>query len=278
MRVVITGARGMLGQDLAQKFSTSHDVISLSKGEMDITSENLVRTKMRQIAPDVILHAAAFTRVDDAETNREKSFQINAQGTRNVAVAAAECQASLVYYSTDYVFSGQCSIPYQESDLPDPVNYYGFTKLQGEREIQSLCPAHLIIRTSWLFGSGGKNFVCTIARAAREKIELEVVEDQLGKPTWTSDLAQISLGLLEDGRRGLYHVTNSGQCSWFEFAREIVSELDLPCQVRPVSAERFPRTASRPGYSVLDNTALRRDGYPELRSWREALRMFLGSF
>ena len=277
MRVVITGARGMLGQDLAQKFSTSHDVISLSKGEMDITSEDLVRTKMRQIAPDVILHAAAFTRVDDAETNREKSFQINAQGTRNVAVAAAECQASLVYYSTDYVFSGQRSMPYQESDLPDPVNYYGFTKLQGEREIQSLCPAHLIIRTSWLFGKGGENFVCSIARAARERGELEVVEDQHGKPTWTSDLAEMSLGLVEDERRGLYHVTNSGECSWFEFAREIVSELDLPCQVRPVLTDRFHRPARRPSYSVLDNTALGRDGYPELRSWRDALRIFLGS-
>ena len=278
MRVVITGARGMLAQDLARKFSTAHEVVPLSKSEMDVTSESRVRTRMDQIGPDVILHAAAFTRVDDAEINREKSFQINVQGTRNVAVAAAECRASLLYYSTDYVFSGHRSIPYQESDPPAPINYYGFTKLQGEREIQSLCPAHLIIRTSWLFGSGGKNFVCTIARAAREKIELEVVEDQLGKPTWTSDLAQISLGLVEDGRRGLYHVTNSGQCSWFEFARQIVSELGLPCQVRPVSAERFPRTASRPGYSVLDNTALRRDGYPELRSWREALRMFLGSF
>jgi dTDP-4-dehydrorhamnose reductase len=275
MRIVITGARGMLAQDLIQKFSARHDVVALPKSEMDVTSESLVRARMDQIGPDVILHAAAFTGVDDAETHREKSFQINAQGTRNLAVAASECRASLLYYSTDYVFPGHHSIPYQESDLPDPVNYYGFTKLQGEREILSLCPAHLIIRTSWLFGAGGENFVCTIARAAREKSELEVVEDQMGKPTWTSDLAEMSLALVEDGRRGLYHVTNSGECSWFEFARQIVSELGLHCRVRPVGTDRFPRPARRPNYSVLANSALHRDGYPELRSWKKALGIFL---
>ncbi len=267
----------MLGRALARKFSIDHDVIALSKGEMDVTAEDLVRSKMRQIDPDAILHTAAFTRVDEAETNREKSFRINAEGARIVAEAATACRASLLYYSTDYVFSGQRSIPYQESDLPEPVNYYGLTKLQGEREIQALCPAHLIIRTSWLFGEGGDNFVCTIARAARKQVELKVVEDQRGKPTWTSDLADTSLALVEDERRGVYHVTNSGHCSWFELASEIVSELALPCRVRPVPTDCTPRPARRPSYSVLDNTALGRDGYPELRSWKDALRSFLRS-
>lgn len=275
MRVAITGAQGLLGQDLTRIFATHHEVLAFSRNELDVTVESRVRRRLRDLEPDWILHAAAFTQVDAAETQHEKTFETNVHGAKNVALAAAECGASILYYSTDYVFSGLATAPYREDDPTDPVNYYGFSKRQGERVVQSLCPASLIIRTSWLFGAGGNDFVSAIVKAAKNKGQLEVVADQRGKPTWTKDLADMSHRLVENQETGIYHVTNSGDCSWFEFARAIGSYLDLPCKIFPVRTDQDPRPAKRPPYSVLDNYALRRDGYSELRSWNEALAAFL---
>lgn len=277
MRIAITGAQGMLGQELTSVFSGRHEVFALSRKDLDVTVESQVEKRLREIAPEWILHAAAFTQVDDAETSRAKALEINAHGARNVALAADECGSCILYYSTDYVFSGLGTTPYREDDPTDPVNYYGFSKLEGERLVRSLCPASLIIRTSWLYGRGGEHFVGAIAEAAKNKRRLEVVEDQRGKPTWTTDLAGMSCRLVESRETGIYHVTNSGDCSWFEFARAIVSALSLPCEILPVSTARYPRPAKRPRYSVLDNYGLRRDGYGELQSWSEALEAFLRS-
>ncbi len=275
MRVAITGAQGMLGQDLTRIFASHHEVLALSRSELDVTVESRVRKRLRELEPDWILHAAAFTRVDEAETRHEQAFATNVHGAQNVALAATECGASILYYSTDYVFSGLATAPYREDDPTDPVNYYGFSKRQGERVVQSLCPTSLIIRTSWLFGAGGNDFVSAIVEAAKDKGRLEVVADQRGKPTWTKDLAGMSHRLVENQETGIYHVTNSGDCSWFEFARAIGGYLDLPCEILPVSTAQYPRPAKRPPYSVLDNYSLRRDGYGELRSWNEALAAFL---
>jgi len=275
MRVVITGAQGMLGRDLTCVFGSHHNVVALSKKDLDVTVTSQVRNKLQELKPDWILHAAAFTNVDDAEVQRENTLKVNVHGTRNVAQAAARCGASVLYYSTDYVFSGQAKTPYKEDSRTDPVNYYGFSKLQGERQVLSLCPSNLIIRTSWLFGSEGTHFVSAIAKAAKEKNRLEVVKDQRGKPTWTSDLARMSRSLVENKATGIYHVTNSGDCSWFEFACDIVRILNLPCKILPVNTGQYPRPAKRPYYSVLDNHGLKRDGYGELRSWNEALEAFL---
>lgn len=277
MRVLILGAGGMLGQALHAHFSTDHDVTALNRSDLDVTVEASVRKAIRDLQPQWVLHAAAFTRVDDAESLRQEALRVNAYGARNAALAAAESGASLLYYSTDYVFSGNRTIPYTESDLPNPVNHYGATKLLGEHFVRSLCPSHLILRTSWLFGEGGGNFVSSIIAVARSKERLEVVADQEGKPTWTGDLARMSATLTQTGASGLFHVTNSGHTSWYDFAKAIVEEMQIPCRIDPVTTDRYPRAARRPRFSVLENAELRRQGYPEMPHWRTALTNFLKS-
>ena len=275
MRIAITGTTGMLGQVLCQVLARRHDLFPLPIDKLDITSLEDTRRLIWKADPDWVIHVAAFTQVDQAELKPFEAYRVNALGTRNVAVAALECDATVLYYSTDYVFSGKTGEPYREWDQPDPINHYGRSKLAGEAFVRSLCPRHLIIRTSWLFGPGGVNFVGKVLERASAQKRIEVVDDQRGSPTLTHDLAEMTLRLLERESRGTYHVTNFGSCTWFQFAREIVSHRGIRVDVVPVSSAAFPSPAARPSQSALDNYMLKCEGIPLLPPWQDALARYL---
>ncbi len=276
MKIAITGATGMLGQALAKTFSR-HSLTLLSSRDLDVTSLEDVRRMVADLLPDWIVHAAAYTRVDAAESDSFEAYRVNALGTRNMALAARESESGLVYFSTDYVFDGAQGRPYREWDPTRPLSVYGDSKLAGEYFLRALCPRHLIVRTSWLFGSGGSHFVGKIMAAAREKEFLEVVSDQRGSPTFASDLAYMTLCLVEAEKNDTYHVTNSGNCSWEEFAREIISLCDLKSEVRPIQSADLAAPARRPCNSVLENYLLQLEGMPLLRTWQSSLAAFLGT-
>jgi dTDP-4-dehydrorhamnose reductase len=276
MKIVITGATGMLGQALTKTFS-KHSLTLLSSRDLDVASLESVRRVVADLKPDWIIHAAAYTQVDAAESNSLEAYRINALGTRNTALAAHENGSGLAYYSTDYVFDGTQEQPYREWDPTHPVNVYGASKLAGECFLKSLCPKHLIVRTSGLFGAGGSHFVGKIMAAAKETKSLKVVSDQRGSPTFTTDLAYMTLCLVEAQKRGTYHVTNSGHCSWEEFAREIISLCDFDTEVLPITSADLAAPARRPHHSVLDNYLLQLEGMPLLRTWQSALAAFLGT-
>lgn len=266
----------MLGKRLVEATSARHQTYAFTRRELDITSMRDVRGKVGEVKPDWIVHAAAFTRVNEAESNPE-AFRVNALGSRNLAAAAFENGSSMLYFSTDYVFDGRSCKPYREWDRTSPINEYGKSKLAGENFVRSLCPNHLIIRTSWLFGPDGSNFVDKIIELARGGGLLKVVNDQRGSPTYTRDLAVASLALLERGSRGVYHVTNSDDCSWHEFAQTILRIAGLHNEVAPDSTRERPAEAHRPAYSVLDNCMLKLEGRPPLRNWGEAVAAYLES-
>ena len=274
MKIAITGSTGMLGQALCKAFA-KHSIYPLSSGQPDVASLHDVRQKFSKLKPDWILHTAALTRVDEAESNPFEAYRVNALGARNLAAVAAENGSRLVYYSTDYVFDGTQKRPYREWDPTHPLNEYGRSKLAGEFFVRSLCPLHLIVRTSWLFGSKGSHFVEKILQLAQVKESLDVVSDQRGSPTFTSDLAYMTLCLVEGKKIGTYHVTNSGNCSWHELACEIVSLSGLSLQVNPIESSAFSTPTRRPANSVLENYLLELEGISLLRTWKSALEAFL---
>jgi len=276
MRIVIVGARGMLGTDLMRAFGGRGELTGLDIEELDITDEARCRACIGALSPDVVINAAAMTRVDDCESHAEEAFRVNGVGAGNVAAAASESGARLVHYSTDYVFDGRKQGPYVEEDPPSPLGVYGRTKLQGEELVRARCGEHIIIRTAWLFGCDGPNFIRTILAAARNGRHLRVVNDQLGSPTYTVDLAENSVRLVEAGVRGTYHVTNGGTCTWYELARFALDCVGMGlARVDPVTTAEYPRPAPRPANSVLANARLLSEGFPALRHWTEAVREYL---
>ncbi len=276
MRVLVTGARGMLGTALCRCLSREHMVIAATKDEFDVTDEGTTRRAIRTAQPDVVVHAAAYTRVDDAETQRETAFAVNALGTRHVAQGCEDAGARLIYISTDYVFDGKKGRPYVETDPPIPLGSYGASKLEGEREAFRLGARALIVRASWLFGPGGANFVRAIYTRAREGGALRVVDDQVGSPTYSPDLAEAIDRLIAVQTRGIVHVANSGYCTWFQFAEAIVKEAGMPdVPLIPVATEALNRPAPRPRYSVLETARYASLTGHTLRPWREALREYL---
>lgn len=279
MKIAVTGATGMLGRALCQALSGAHIVYPFSSESLDVKSREAVSQTFQKLKPDWVVHAAAYTRVDEAESDPLEAHRVNALGTRNVATAAYQTESTLLYYSTDYVFDGKLGKPYREWDAASPLNEYGRSKLAGEFFVRTLSPAHLIVRTSWLFGPPGEhspaNFVSKILERARGQRALNVVNDQRGSPTFAPDLAKMTLCLLGRAARGTYHVTNSENSSWYEFAREIVSLKNLNVQVYPIQSKRLPGLAPRPTNSVLDNYLLQLETIPLLRPWKEALAEFL---
>jgi len=262
----------MLGSDLMRVFQGSCDVRGYDIEDFDITDPDQCRARIEKFRPDVIINAAAFTRVDDCESREEEAFRVNARGPGNLATAAEEVGALLVHYSTDYVFDGEKEGGYREEDPTGPLNVYGRSKLAGEDLIRLRCGNHLIMRTSWLFGSNGVNFIRTIVNAAKANRPLRVVHDQRGSPTYTLDLAAHTARLIAAGCRGIYHVTCSGSCTWYELAR-----FSLQCsglthvETTPVTTAVFPRPATRPANSVLENARLLREGLPLMRHWTDAV-------
>jgi dTDP-4-dehydrorhamnose reductase len=275
MKVVLTGASGMLGHDLQIAFKDT-EVAGFSSASLDVTKLDAVVERIRNAGPDIVIHAAAFTNVDRCESEPEKAYLVNGIGTRNVAMACEEAGCPVVYISSDYVFNGRKASPYNEWDDPNPVNTYGLSKLMGERFVSTLTNRFYIVRTSWLYGREGKNFVDTIIRLLSEKERIEVVNDQVGCPTYTLDLARKVRELIGKGY-GIYHVTNTGTCSWFDFAVAIAAKKGISKNIVPVTSLQFKRPAERPASSVLGNTMLRLEGIGELRNWEEALGEYLNS-
>ena len=270
--ILVIGAKGMLGRDLMA--TLAGDVRGVDIDDVDITSLASVQRVLVTLKPEVIINAAAYTDVDGCETNGELAMQVNGEGVGNLALIAREIGAKLVQISTDYVFDGSKGIPYLEDDQPNPLNIYGQSKLAGELNARAV-PDHLIVRTQWLFGMHGKNFVDTMLRLAREKTELAVVDDQVGSPTWTVDLGLAIRALLEKGCCGTYHAVNAELCSWYEFARAIFFEAGLQVSVIPQSTRELGRPAPRPLFSALDCEKLFQDAHIRLEPWREALRKYL---
>jgi dTDP-4-dehydrorhamnose reductase len=270
--ILVIGANGMLGHDLMA--TLKGDVRGLDLPEIDITSLESVRRVLLTLKPEIIINAAAYTDVDGCESNVEQAMAVNGEGVGLLALTAREIGAKLVQFSTDYVFNGSKGTPYVEDDPLEPLSIYGESKLAGELNA-AMAPEFLIVRTQWLYGIHGKNFVETMLRLATEKSELAVVVDQIGSPTFTKDLAAAVKALLDKGCGGVYHVANSGFCSWNEFARAIFTEEGLAITVNPMTTEQLNRAAKRPLYSTLDCSKLERDCSCQPRHWREALREYL---
>lgn len=271
MRLLITGAGGMLARALRLELpARGHEVLALTREALDVRDPDGCRRTLERARPDAVLHCAAYTRVDDAESDEGAARALNADATANVARACGAVGARLVYPSTDYVFDGSASTPYPPDAPTAPLNAYGRTKLEGERLALSLSDA-LVVRTSWLYGAGGRNFVATILERAASGEPLRVVDDQHGSPTWTHDLAHVLARLLEnDASPGVYHACGGGETTWYGFAREAIRLAGLTTEVQPVTSDAFPRRARRPRNSRLDCSTTEVVVGP-MRDWREAL-------
>ena len=276
MKILLTGATGMLGRALRESLSLEHEVIALAHADVDITDLAATLSALGRSKPQVVIHAAAWTDVDGCEQDPDRSWRVNALGSRNLAVACQDVDAACCYLSTDYVFDGEKPGPYTEFDAPNPISCYGGSKLAGERYVQTLTPRHWIVRSSWLFGPGGKNFVKTILAKARAGEDLRVVDDQIGSPTYTRDLARAIWKLISDPHYGIWHVTNSGTCSWYDFAAAILENTGLTgTRLEPISSKELGRPAARPRNSVLRNYCWELEGWPAVRAWSDALRDYL---
>lgn len=282
MKVLVTGSAGQLGQDLVLLLQKQgHEVLGCDRQEMDITNLEQCVEVIGGFCPDAVIHCAAHTAVDVAETDIDAAYLINATGSRNVAIAAEKSGAKLVYISTDYVFDGMGTKPYHEYDNTDPQSIYGKSKRAGEIMVQSLSSKFFIVRTSWVYGKYGNNFVKTMLKLGQEKPLLQVVNDQKGSPTYTVDLARFLLELIQTEKYGVYHASNSEACTWYEFTQAIFAEaedilgLRFTAKLEPCGTEQFPRPAPRPRYSVMEHLSIRTNGFDDIRPWREGLRDFL---
>lgn len=271
MRVLVTGAAGMLGRDMTARLAGRHDVTGVDM-DVDVTDAAAVRACVDAVRPEAVFHLAAWTDVDGAEASEDAARAVNADGARNVAAAAAAVGAAMVLPSTDYVFDGRAGRAYAEDDAPSPLGAYGRTKLEGERLALAAHPAGVrVARTAWLYGAGGRNFVDTMRALAADRDEVTVVADQEGCPTWTRDLAP-ALEYLLGCPPGVYHAAGGGSVTWAAFAEAVFAESGLECRVVPITTAEFGRPAPRPAYSPL---AVTRAGAPRLRHWREALRDYI---
>lgn len=267
-KILITGANGMLGQDLCPILEQNgYEVIKTDVDTLDITDLSMVKSVLEDKKPDIVVHCAAYTNVDKAEEDLQTAQKINVTGTGNIAKVCADNDIILVYISTDYVFDGEEVKIHKPNDIPNPLNNYGLTKWQGEQEVRKYCRKYYIARTAWLYGIHGKNFVETMISLA-DKPELKVVDDQIGCPTWTVELSNGILKLLQNRAYGTYHLCGGGETSWYGFAKEVFNLTGLEVNLKPCATEEFPRPAKRPKYSVMDN-----GGY--CRDWREALADYI---
>ncbi len=266
----------MLGQDLVRELEHLGTILPVDLEECDITDPLQTASVVKEFQPDLVVHAAAYTRVDDCETDTENAFRTNVTGTENVAEACRNNDAWMIYFSSDYVFDGTLNRGYTEQDNPNPISQYGRSKLEGERCVQKHLPGQsLIIRTSWLFGIYGENFIKTILKIASETPHLTIVDDQVGSPTYTRDLAAGVGTLVERDARGLYNMTNTGETSWYGFARYFVKKIYPKVTLDPISTDQYPRPASRPAYSVLAPGKLIQDFQFTLPHWQDAVDRYL---
>jgi dTDP-4-dehydrorhamnose reductase len=273
MRLLVTGAAGMLGTDVVAAASAAHEVVAFTRAELDITDADAVRAAVRDTQPDAVINCAAYTNVDAAETDEDAATRINGDGAGHLAAAAAEAGAHIVHVSTDYVFGGDATSPYPEDAPTGPIGAYGRSKLAGELAVSSAAPAaHSIVRSAWVFGPHGKNFVDTMLRLAVDRDELTVVDDQLGCPTYTGHLARALITVAETRPNGILHVAGGGRCTWRDLAVATFAAAGLDVTVHPTTTAAFGAPAPRPAYSVLGST---RSDAPSLPSWQDGLKAHL---
>ncbi len=277
MRILVTGARGMLGVALCPLLSRQHEVIEVDIEDFDIIKPSATEEVVK-LDPEIVCHLAAYTDVDGAEEDPETAHLTNSTGTKNVVLGCQRLNIPVLYLSTDYVFDGEKGEPYHELDHPNPLNVYGKSKLEGERWVNHLLTDFYIVRSSWLFGRGGRNFVDRILALVEEKSALDIVADQVGSPTYAADLASALKLLMESGRHGVYHVTNSGSCSWYDFSLKILELKGIEgVRVTPTDSQSYGSPAKRPRYSVLSNLTFVDQLDYKLRPWEEALADYLSS-
>lgn len=276
MRVLVFGAAGQLGEELVLGArDAGHEVTGLSRADHDVTDAEATRRRVIGAGFDVVYNAAAYTAVDRAESEPQEAMAINGTAPGVMAAACAEAGSRFVHYSTDYVFDGSATEPIPEDAIPAPVGEYGRTKLAGELAVQAAGGTAFIVRTAWVYGLHGSNFIRTVVRLTRQNGAMRVVSDQRGSPTWARDLAEASLRLVEVGLPGVYHLTNGGQCSWYDLARLVVELTRISAQIEPITTADYPTPAKRPLYSVLNNGRWREMGEPQLRDWRDAVAEFV---
>lgn len=272
-KILVTGANGQLGkelQDISSLFP-KFSFVFLSREDLPIHHFELVRNYFNTLKPDFCINCAAYTAVDRAESENELAFQVNGEAVGILAAVCKEHKTKFIHFSTDYVFSGNATYPYTENFPTDPVNVYGASKLEGEKQALQLNPDSIIIRTSWVYSSHGKNFVKTMMRLMNEKNEISVVNDQLGSPTYAADLAEVIMQIIGNWQPGIYNYSNDGVISWYEFALAIKEITGGTCKINPVATSEYPTPAKRPAYSVLDKTKIQKTFGIQLKNWKDSL-------
>ena len=276
MRILVTGVKGQLGHDVMNELAKrGHTGIGVDVEEMDITDAKKVEEVIKASEVDAVIHCAAYTAVDAAEDQVELCRKINAEGTENIAKVCKELDIKMMYISTDYVFDGEGTRPWEPDDERHPLNVYGQTKYEGELAVEKYLDKFFTIRIAWVFGINGKNFIKTMLKLSETHSELNVVDDQIGSPTYTYDLAVLMVDMIETEKYGRYHATNEGLCSWYEFACEIFRQAGRDVKVNPVSSEEFPAKAKRPHNSRMDKSKLAENGFTPLPAWQDALKRYL---
>ena len=280
MRVLVTGAKGQLGTDVMEQLTANNiEAVGIDREELDIVDkkacEEFFEKANAEKRIDAVIHCAAYTAVDKAEDEQELSYNINALGTENIALACKKFDMKLMYISTDYVFNGQGERPWEPDDEREPLNVYGKTKYEGELFVEKLSDKYFIVRIAWVFGIAGHNFIKTMLKLAKERDSLTVVDDQIGSPTYTADLSKLLVSMIQTDKYGRYHATNEGYCSWYEFAKEIFKVAGVEIDVKPVDSSAYPAKAKRPANSRMEKSKLDEMGFKRLPSWQDATRRYI---
>ena len=276
MKVLVTGANGQLGYDVVEELKFRNiEHYGATRNDFDLCDFNMAEQFIIAYHPDVVIHCAAYTAVDKAEEEKELCRKVNAGGTENIAKICKKIDAKMLYISTDYVFDGTKKGFYEIDDIPNPINFYGQTKLEGERVVQEILEKYFIVRISWVFGKRGNNFVKTMLRIGKERKEISVVSDQIGSPTYTVDLAQLLVDMVQTNKYGIYHVTNEGECSWAEFAEEIFKVAGMDVKVNHITSEEYQTKTKRPKNSMMSKEDLVKNGFKTLQSWQKSIIEFI---
>lgn len=276
MKVLVTGVKGQLGYDVVNELEKRGlEAVGVDIQEMDITNADSVNQVIGEAAPDAVIHCAAYTAVDAAEDNVEVCRKVNADGTQNIANMCKKLDIPMIYISTDYVFDGEGVRPWEPDDERHPLNVYGQTKYEGELAVQNTLDKYFIVRIAWVFGVNGKNFIKTMLNLGQTRDHLTVVNDQFGSPTYTYDLARLLVDMVQTDKYGIYHATNEGICTWYEFACEIFKQAGIQVDVAPVTADQYPAKAKRPSNSRMSKEKLTDNGFEKLPTWQDALSRYL---
>ena len=289
MKILVTGAKGMMGSDLVKVLSQKkeYNLTGATRSDFDITDYSQTLQFLKDKRPDIVIHAAAYTKVDDCESHSETAYKVNEAGTKNIASGCKDINAKLICISTDYIFNGRKNTPYLENDMPEPLSVYGDSKLKGELAVQDILNDFIIVRTSWLFGKNGNNFIKAILKQVDKAqkdnsvaagFSLRVVNDQTGSPTYTIDLSHAIEKLISCNAKGIFNITNSGECSWYQFAKKILELAGIKgVEVVPIKTKELNRPAPRPAYSVLDCSKFKNTTNYQMRHWEDALKDYLHS-